>query len=174
MVMLKSLCLNKRRENNIKPKERILDHYKKSIQFVSKLEGLNDEQWLMPLDIGKWSTCEIIGHLIFWDQFLIEKRLPALLLEKEKVITPKVHEVNTIAASMSKEKMKGEVIQEFIEERKRLLTFNDKLSHEVFEQFFSIGKSHLTLSDYFDGLMDHDLHHFQQIKDFMIEFDIKG
>lgn len=172
--MLKRLCLNKRRENNIKPKERILEHYHRSIQFVSKLEGWSDEQWLMPLAIGKWSTCEIIGHLIFWDQFLIEKRLPALLLETEKVVTPKVHEANAIAASMSKEKLKGEVIQEFIEERQRLLTFIDELSHEIFDRNFSIGKSHLTLNGYFEGLMEHDLHHFQQIKDFMIEFDKKG
>lgn len=166
--------MNKRRVSNIKPKERILDHYKSSIEFVSKLDGLDDKQWLMPLDIGKWSTCEIIGHLIFWDQFLIEKRLPELLLESEKVVTPKVHEANAIAASISREKLKKEVIQEFIEERQKLLIFIDELSLEVFEQFFSIGKSHLTLSDYFDGLMDHDIHHFQQIKDFMIEFDIKG
>lgn len=164
--------MNKRGESNIKPKERILGHYKRSIQFVSKLDGLDDKQWLMPLAIGKWSTCEIIGHF-FWDQFLIEKRLPELLLESEKVVTPKVHEANAIAASMSKEKMKGEVIQEFIEERKRLLTFIDELSLEVFEHIFLIGKSHLTLSDYFDGLMDHDIHHFQQIKDFMIDIDKK-
>lgn len=122
----------------------------------------------MPLAIGKWSTCEIIGHLIFWDQFLIEKRLPALLLGMEKVVTPKVHEANEIAASMSKEKLKGEVIHEFIEERQRLLTVINELFHEVFDQTFSIGKSHLTLSDYFKGLMDHDLHHFQQIEDFVL------
>lgn len=128
----------------------------------------------MPLAIGKWATCEIIGHLIFWDQFLIEKRLPSFLLGTEKVVTPKVHEANATAASMSKEKLKGEVIHEFIEERQRLLTFINELSHEVFDQTFSIGKSHLTLSDYFDGLMDHDLHHFQQIEDFMMDIDKKG
>lgn len=120
----------------------------------------------MPLAIGKWSTCEIIGHLILWDQFLIEKRLPGLLLKMGTVESPKVNEMNALAASLSKEKMKEEVINEFIEERYRLLDIIIELSNDVFAQIFSIGKSHLTLGGYFDGLIEHDLHHFQQIKDF--------
>ncbi|WP_102691327.1 DinB family protein [Rummeliibacillus pycnus] len=147
-------------------KARIIQHYKQSIQFVEGLRGLSNDQWFTPIAEGKWSTCEIIGHLIPWDRFLLEQRLPSLNA-KIKPESPKVQDVNTNAALDSKEKKKEDLIQEFIEVRWKLLRRLHELSQEVFEQTFVIGKSNLTLVGYFDGLIKHDLHHFQQITNFL-------
>ena len=148
-------------------KARTQQHYKQSIQFAEGLSDLSDAQWFAPITEGKWSTCEIIGHLIPWDRFLLEQRLPSLMNAKTKLESPSVQDINTKAALESREKRKEDVIQEFVDERRNLLRSLNDLSSEVFDQAFAIGKSNLTLGEYFDGLMKHDLHHFQQIIDFL-------
>ncbi|MGG0656642.1 DinB family protein [Rummeliibacillus pycnus] len=152
----------------------MLHHYKTSIQYVEGLRDLSEIQWFTPIVEGKWSTCEIIGHLISWDRFLTDIRLPNLFIKNKKVTSPNVHEMNTIAASESKEKLKADVIQEFIDERWKLLRILNDLSNEVFNQAFKIGKSNLALGEYFEGLIEHDLHHFQQITDFLNAFEEKS
>lgn len=157
--------------NPIKKKEKILNHYKQSVEFVEKLKVLTDSIWFQPISENKWSTCEIIGHLIYWDRFMIEKRLPYLTLENQQLEIPNVQEMNRQAAIESKRKMKDIVVKEFVDERYKLIALLSKLSQEEFSQSIVIGKSHLIMSEYFEGLIEHDLHHFQQIKDFLITFE---
>lgn len=155
----------------IKKKEKILNHYKQSIEFAENLKELTDSIWLQPISENKWSTCEIIGHLIYWDRFIIEKRFPYLTLENQQLEIPNVQEMNKQAAIESKTKMKDKVIKEFVDERYKLIALLSKLSQEEFNQSIVIGKSHLIMSEYFEGLIEHDLHHFQQIKAFFIAFE---
>lgn len=157
--------------NPIKEKEKILNHYKQSVEFVEKLKELTNSIWFQPISENKWSICEIIGHLIYWDRFIIEKRFPYLTLENQQLEIPNVQEMNKQAAIESKRKMKDVVVKEFVDERYKLIGLLSNLSQEEFNQSIVIGKSHLIMSGYFEGLIEHDLHHFQQIKDCLIAFE---
>ncbi|WP_397539316.1 DinB family protein [Rummeliibacillus pycnus] len=141
------------------------------MEFVKSINSKSVITWHTSVAEGKWSTCEIIGHLIPWDRFVIEKRLPYLFIENKELESPNVQEMNSRAALESKGKKKEEVIEEFLEERCNLIRKLNNLSQEVYNQTFTFGKSNLTLASYFDGLIEHDLHHFQQIQDFLNYFE---
>lgn len=57
----------------IESKKLILNHYENSIQYIAKLTRLTDDCWLTPIAESKWSVCEIVGHLVPWDKFVMEK-----------------------------------------------------------------------------------------------------
>ena len=47
---------------------------------------------------GNWSIIEVVGHLQLWDQFVVRKRLPFIFSDEEMPDSPKVAEVNEVAA----------------------------------------------------------------------------
>jgi len=155
----------------IEAKERIIKHYKESIEIVESFSYLSDSSWFRPISDGKWSICEMIGHLIYWDRFVLEKRLPYLFLENKKLESVNVQEMNAKAAFESKEKIKKDVIKEFAEERLKIIEKLNLMSTEKFFKSFRIGENDLTIAIYFDGLIEHDLHHFQQVRDFLNCFE---
>ncbi|WP_325166657.1 DinB family protein [Viridibacillus soli] len=123
------------------------------------------------MEKSKWSVCEIVGHLIPWDKFILEKRLPYLLIPNSVLVKPNVQQMNSRAAFESLNMMKEEVIKQFSQTRLKLVNEMKKIPAEEFNKVFSIGASVLTVAEYFNGLIEHDLHHFQQINVFLYKFD---
>ncbi|MFJ8262159.1 DinB family protein [Rummeliibacillus sp. NPDC094406] len=152
-------------------KERVIKHYKESIEIVESLRNLSNITWFRPIAEGKWSICEVIGHLIYWDHFVLEKRLPYLFLENKKLESVNVQEMNAKAAFESKVKIKEDVIKEFVEERLKIIEKLNLMSTGEFFKSFRIGNNNLTMDKYFEGLIEHDLHHFRQIQDFLNYFE---
>ena len=145
-------------------KNEILSHYERSIAFVENLSNVTEEQWRTPIEAGKWTVAEIIGHLTPWDQYVLNQRLPFLFTEENLPKGPDVEEMNANAAMNSRTQSKEETVADFINQRQQLI---DALYHIVDEQWrqpFTIGASELTLYGYFASLVDHDLHHFSQIQ----------
>ncbi len=62
---------------------------------------------------------------------------------------------------------KEELIQQFVDVRGKLLSFIEEIPSGKFQQTYQIGSEKLLLSDYFQGLIEHDLHHKKQIEDFL-------
>ncbi|WP_147803267.1 DinB family protein [Alkalicoccus halolimnae] len=46
------------------------------IPFAEKLQELNEKTLTTPVQPGKWSIREIIGHLYYWDRYLLEAMIP--------------------------------------------------------------------------------------------------
>ncbi|MGE7932823.1 DinB family protein [Viridibacillus arvi] len=137
----------------IDSKKLILNHYEKSIQYIESLKRVSDDCWLTPIEESKWSVCEIVGHLIPWDNFVLENRLPYLLNLKQ--------------ALESRNITKDEGIKKFRLTRIKLVNEITKVPPSQFNREMNIGTSTLTITEYFKGLIEHDLHHFQQIDDFL-------
>lgn len=125
---------------------------------------LTEEQWRSPIEPGKWTVAEVIGHLTPWDEFVYHQRLPYLLTKEILPKGPNAEDINTHAAKESRLKSKVETIEQFLQNRKLLIGAIHQIDDPKWLQSLKIGASELTLLSYFKGLIDHDLHHFSQIQ----------
>lgn len=146
-----------------KEKEEIVAHHIKAIEWVNSLRKLEKEQWRKPIQEGKWSTSEIIGHLIPWDEFVLQKRIPYFFTGETMPDSPNAEIINYEAAVKSRQSEQDTIITEFIETRKQLLEALYEIDDDLWLQEISIGTRNLTLYQYFLGLVQHDRHHFEQI-----------
>ncbi|MEY9976896.1 DinB family protein [Lysinibacillus sp. RC79] len=145
-------------------KHHIISHYERSIVFVESLANITEEQWRMPIEPGKWTVAEVIGHLTPWDKFVVKQRLPFLFTEESLPKGPDVEEMNANAARNSRAQSKEETITNFINQRHQLIDALYQIVDKQWLQPFTIGVSELTLYGYFASLVDHDVHHFSQIQ----------
>ncbi len=148
----------------LRDKKSIIKHYEHSLHWVKNLRNLTEEQWRMPIESGKWSVAEVIGHLTPWDKFVLEQRKPYLFTNTSLPKGPDVTNMNTRAAEKSREQQLEKTIIEFVLTRRQLLQTIQQFTDEQWQQSFNIGQSNITMADYFGGLIDHDLHHFSQIQ----------
>ncbi|MDQ0272910.1 DinB family protein [Cytobacillus purgationiresistens] len=148
--------MNKQREN-------ILQHYEVSIKFVESLSALIEDQWRSQIAEGKWTIAEVIGHLGPWDEFVLNKRIPYLFSKADLPKGPDAKEMNAESAIRARQQSKEITINQFIEVRTALYETMKQIPETRWEEEIHIGKSTLTLSDYFLGLAEHDQHHFNQI-----------
>lgn len=148
-------------------KHQIISHYEKSIVFVESLANITEEQWRTPLEPGKWTVAEVIGHLTPWDEFVVNQRLPFLFTEEGLPKGPDAEEMNANAAKNSRAQSKEETIANFINQRQQLIEALYQIADQQWQQPFTIGASELILHSYFANLVDHDLHHFSQVRKYL-------
>ncbi|MFJ8526716.1 DinB family protein [Bacillus sp. NPDC094106] len=145
-------------------KKEIISHYEESIDWVRSLIHLSEEKWRAQIDKDKWTIAEVIGHLIPWDEFVLNQRIPYLLKGTQLPKSPNVDLINHQASIDSKIRTKGEIINRFIVVRKRLIKTINDLTDELWTQDFILGKDKISFHSYFLGLVEHDLHHYRQIQ----------
>ncbi|WP_255473203.1 DinB family protein [Rummeliibacillus sp. SL167] len=145
-------------------KEEIVAHYFKTIEWVKKLENLSEIVWRTPIQKDKWTIAEIIGHFKVWDTFVLYQRLPYIFGEKELPKAPNTNEVNAESAILSRKKAIEVTSAEFIKIRRNLITAIINLEDHLWCKEFYIGSSKYTLQRYFRGQIEHDLHHFEQVR----------
>ncbi|MGE7694875.1 DinB family protein [Lysinibacillus sp. NPDC094177] len=145
-------------------KHQIISHYERSIVFVESLANITEEQWRTPLEPGKWTVAEVIGHLTPWDEFVVKQRLPFLFIEESLPKGPDVEEMNASAARDCRTQSKEETIANFIKQRQQLMDALYQIVDKQWQQPFKIGTTELTLHGYIASLVEHDLYHFSQIQ----------
>ncbi len=147
-----------------KYKKEILEHQLNFIKFAESLYSLSENQWRTQIEEGKWTIAEIMGHFKPWDEFVIKKRLPFLFSDVELPKGPDAEKVNSESSSISRKESKKETLTNFISIRKELYDHILQIPDELWQKQFHIGKSQLSLYEYFNGLAKHDRHHYKQIK----------
>jgi uncharacterized damage-inducible protein DinB len=152
-------------------KKQIFMHYEKSIQWLEQLSHVTDKQWRSPIQQGKWTVAEVIGHLIPWDKFVLHERIPFLFSKEQLPKGPNVEQMNAEAASSSRLQSMEQTLQALLNNRRLLLDALSRLPDELWQQSFKIGHSELTLYSYFSGLVEHDLHHFLQVQNVIGEME---
>lgn len=146
-------------------KQLIVEEYKHSIDLVKLLLELSEEQWRMPIAEGKWSIAEVVGHLIPWDRFVLEQRLPYFFTPQTPPAGPDVEQVNRLASEKSRSKTKEELINSFADTRTKLVAVLLEIPNENWHQNIILQKKAMSLTDYFQGLLEHDHKHFTEIKE---------
>ncbi|NMH74653.1 DinB family protein [Bacillus sp. RO2] len=128
--------------------------------FSTKVEGELNQ----PIQKGKWSIKETIGHIYFWDLFLLKNMVPVM---KDSGVLPNfpdhddynnkaIHFIKSFSSTK-------DLLEEFVITRKKLLSNMEKLNQEV---RFSIGdnKRNFTPQSFLSMFVEHDRHHMEQIK----------
>lgn len=139
------------------------EHYKNFQVWLQSLNSVNDNKWFAPIAEGKWSPAAIVSHLLFWDKHSLKDRFPNFKNGAELVAYPDFQQVNDSAREYAHSGVtKEEILNEIIEVRKQYFHFLD-LYNDHLTDAFSIGNHSLTIKEYFEDFIGHDLHHQKQI-----------
>ncbi|MFD1735601.1 DinB family protein [Bacillus salitolerans] len=145
--------------------EQVMKEQASFVNWVKSLSKMSNEQWFMPYSEGKWSSSEIISHLLSWDQFLIS--LNIMKIQEGDVLPsfPPIQEVNEKAAHYAREIVsKDELIHQFVETRKRYMNQLSTIGEEDYSRSFKIGTFEFTILSLIEDFQGHDHHHQKQIQ----------
>lgn len=145
-------------------KESIIQEKRNLVDWVLSLKNISNDLWFKPFREGSWGIADVISHFISWDKFIIKNRISYLLRgECSPNIDVDVEFINKEASEYVRSGiLKDDLIDEFISVREELVNLIEKIPKEKFYQLLQ-GKEDTTLSEYFEGMIDHDLKHRQQI-----------
>ncbi|TMU87161.1 DinB family protein [Bacillus sp. BHET2] len=146
-------------------KDEVVKHHVNMIAWSQTLNNLSSNQWFSPIKENKWSIAEIISHLIPWDEFVLEYRIPYFSSNDSLPNSPDRDAVNERAALEGRSAEKSVTINRFIASRTKLLECIENISSDLWDKTFRIGETELTVYQYFKGLTEHDTHHKKQIQD---------
>ena len=148
----------------LKEKLEILNHQTSFINFVQSLAYLDEYVLRQPIREGKWSIIEIIGHFYFWDEFVLQKRLPYLLSGNTFPPGPNANVLNKQAALLARQENIRSTLEKCLHIRTELIEALSAITDENWLIEIKINQTRLTIYEYFKGLMEHDIHHINQIK----------
>lgn len=138
--------------------------YQYNLEFFSSFAKKDETELIKPTSSGKWSIKEIIGHIYFWDLFLLENMVPAM---KDNGVLPDFPDHNSYnekaMESIKSFKDTNSLIEAFVITRNKLMDKMESLDQEV---IFTIGKNkrNYTPKSFLSMFVEHDLHHMEQIK----------
>lgn len=141
---------------------------KRIVDWANSLKNISDDLWFKPFHEGAWGIADVISHFISWDKFVIENRI-SYLVRKECIpqITVDVEMMNNDASNYARSGIiKEDLISELISVREELINLIGGIQSDQFHQPLP-GRENITLSEYFNGLIDHENHHKEQIESHM-------
>ncbi|ART76481.1 DinB family protein [Sutcliffiella horikoshii] len=137
--------------------------YLYNLEFFYSFRAKEESELIKPLSKGKWSIKEIIGHIYFWDLFLLENMVPEM---KDNGVLPDFPDHDTYnekaIESIRTFEDTNVLIEEFVTTRNKLMDKIENLDQEV---TFTIGKKKrkYTLDSFLHMFVKHDIHHMKQI-----------
>lgn len=152
-------------------KAEILAHFHASMKWIEGMKEWEEINWRSPIAEGKWTVAEVIGHLGPWDHFFVTERLQRILVGEQLAPYPASEEYNAKAADSARSQTKDETIQKFLHTRKTLVNELSAVPEIKWKEPFTIGNHETNLEEYFTGLVEHDEHHFNQVRRAL---DLKG
>ncbi|HYK72672.1 MAG TPA: DinB family protein [Pseudoneobacillus sp.] len=143
----------------------IKEHYLNYQKWLQSLTNLDDEKWFAPIGTGKWSPAAIISHLLSWDKHSLNERFPFFQEGVKQEGYPDFQQVNDFAREYAHSGItKEQLIHDIMEERQKYFHFINQFNEEHLNISFSIANHSLTVQEYFEDFIGHDLHHQNQIK----------
>ncbi|MCP8969214.1 DinB family protein [Ectobacillus ponti] len=150
-------------------KTELLGQKEQLIPWYRSLESLPAALWLRPLREGGWTIAEVAAHLKAWDEFVMEHRL--VYISRDADTPPAAVHVQDINDGASRYARSGisrvELLNQCIAARKQLVQALEALPEEKFRRVYQMGSSKVTLAQYVQYLIEHDVHHRQQITAFV-------
>ncbi|TYS70431.1 DinB family protein [Sutcliffiella horikoshii] len=140
--------------------------YLNNMEFFYSFTNKEESELNQPINYGKWSIKETIGHIYYWDLFLLKKMIPVM---KDNGVLPEFpdhDEYNNKAMNAIKSfSSTNDLLEEFVITRKKLISNMERLNQEV---RFTIGnnKRNYTPQSFLHMFVEHDVHHMEQIRHF--------
>ncbi|MER2030126.1 MAG: DinB family protein [Solibacillus sp.] len=148
----------------LKEKAEIVAHHQNFITFIHSLKSINEDILRKPIGEGKWSIIEIVGHFYPWDEFVLQQRIPYLFTGEDLPKAPNIDKLNDQSSLHARKEPFENTLERCIHVRQELLSQLKQLPEDDWLIPIQINQSTLTFYEYLKGLMEHDLHHINQIK----------
>ncbi|WP_019152418.1 DinB family protein [Robertmurraya massiliosenegalensis] len=118
----------------------------------------------MAISEGKWSIREIVGHLYYWDKFILENMVPFMTDGSNLPPFPDHDQYNAEAISYLKDDSATSIIEHFVETRIQLTESLSNLDSDI---RFTIGggKEQFYAESFTEMFLEHDEHHLNQINE---------
>ncbi len=143
-----------------------ITQYKDNLEEIMDLASLPEDKLLAPIQEGKWSIKEIIGHIFYWDKFILEEMVPHMEQGGVLIAFPDHDLHNHEAVKYITNFQVQEVFEQFANTRNELL---DKVSLIPNDVRFTIGKGKRKFStdSFLKMFVSHDQTHVKQIYEFL-------
>ena len=141
----------------------IISYQNTTVEIVM-LKEIEEQKMLEPVQEGKWSIREIIGHLHYWDKFILEEHIPNMKQGVTLTEFPDHDSYNREGIHyISRFDNMDALIDAFANTRNQLFEAINRMNDDV---TFTIGKGkrQFTINSYIAIFSDHDYHHLNQIK----------
>lgn len=145
--------------------QRITD-YEKTAIYVEQLKIFKEEKLITPIIKGKWSIREIVGHIYYWDCFLLKEMLPNMNHGADLPAFPDHDLHNEEAIEYLYGKSAKEIIDMFVEKRTEFMKEITSIDNG---SKFTIGgsKRQFTADSFLKIFINHDKHHIKQMEGFL-------
>ncbi|RKL69237.1 hypothetical protein CR203_04190 [Salipaludibacillus neizhouensis] len=138
------------------------------LSYVEHLQSYDAKMLTVPIKSGKWSIREIIGHLYYWDSYLMESVIPRLAQDASLPPFPYPAVYNRAAIASLEGRKVSRILEGFITSRKllieQIMSLDDQMTFKIrgSEETFTTNK----LVDMFSK---HDMHHQEQMESFLTQ-----
>lgn len=149
-------------------KAEIIEQYEAFNQWVGSLKEMEDALWLQPTAPTKWSVEENLAHLMFWNRFILEERLPHIAPGAQLVSKVDGELKNAQASQYARSGIsKVELLSEWLAVGQQLVDTLRNIPEEHYLTDYQINQKSMNLSIYLESMLQHDKHHQQQIDSFL-------
>lgn len=153
-------------ENNRDKMMTQVDSLQNMLSFVEKLQSYDEKTLTVLIKPGKWSIREIIGHLYYWDSYLMESMIPRVAKDAALPPFPNHAVFNRAAIASLEGRRVSRMLEGFITARKLLIEQISSIDNQV---TFKVRGSEetFTTKKFVDMFSKHDKHHQEQIETFL-------
>ena len=131
----------------------------------TQLKAVPEEKWFVPIGPGKWTLHQLLGHLIFWDQYTLEEMAPKME-DGSVLFFIKIQDLNDQSKKFSESiGSKSEMIDCFLEKRGRLIDYFSTHADEGLS--FTVDDRPCSQAEYLHIFTHHDGEHKEQIDAFL-------
>ncbi|WP_136605642.1 DinB family protein [Paenibacillus dokdonensis] len=140
-------------------------NYGQTAEEILKYKEFDEQRLLEPISEGKWSVKEIIGHLYYWDKFIVGNHVPCMNEGANMNAFPN-HDLHNREAIeyISVFTTTGSLIDEFVLNRRLLIEAISGIDNNA-KFTIGSGKRQFTVDKYLKIFIDHDIHHLKQMNE---------
>ncbi len=138
--------------------------FEETINNIVELRNTSEARLCEPIKDGKWSIIQIVGHLYYWDKFILEQMVPKMADDVNLPKFPDHDQHNKEAMTFIENHSVSSIIESFVLTRKELIDKTSKLGKDI---RFTIGdgKRKFSVESFIKIFSNHDAHHLKQINE---------
>jgi uncharacterized damage-inducible protein DinB len=147
----------------------LVDEFAHLITFVNTLRQLDDSVWTTPIAQGKWSTRDVVAHIMLWDKYFLEEAIAPIAARQPLTLHHLDYdEFNRKAVEYAGTKDKMAIIDLTIRYRSEILEHVRQLTDEEWAEVHLDGDGHpFAFDHYVPDFIAHDEHHMKQLQAFL-------
>ncbi|EZH68089.1 hypothetical protein DH09_01520 [Bacillaceae bacterium JMAK1] len=133
---------------------------------IKKLCRLLEQRLETPLQKGKWSIKQTVGHMYYWDQYILKEIIPSITNGATIQAFPDHDLFNEKATEKSNRYAAKEMLQTFLKQRRQLLAAYEKYP-ETIEFTIEHEQGTMTTKALRTKFEEHDLQHIKEMSSFV-------